>query len=72
MDEYEGAPAVLINPGAGWGAKRWPAERYADVARVLLGRGFRVLVNAGPGETFLADTIVQRTGGGARSAPVVA
>ncbi len=44
------SPAVLINPGAGWGAKRWPVERYADVARALLNRGFRVLVNAGPGE----------------------
>jgi heptosyltransferase-1 len=60
-----GSPAVLINPGAGWGAKRWPVERYADVARALLNRGFRVLVNAGPGEVFLADTIVKRTGGGA-------
>ena len=57
--------AVLINPGAGWGAKRWPVERYADVARTLLGRGFRVFVNAGPGEVGLADSIVQRTGGGA-------
>ena len=27
------SPVVLINPGAGWGAKRWPVERYADVAR---------------------------------------
>jgi len=65
LAEFEGAPAVLINPGAGWGAKRWPVERYADVARILMGRGFRVLVNAGPGETLLADTIVKRTGGGA-------
>jgi heptosyltransferase I len=60
-----GEQAVLINPGAGWGAKRWPAERYADVARTLLGRGFRVFVNAGPGEVQLADSVVQRTGGGA-------
>jgi heptosyltransferase-1 len=66
LAEFDGAPAVLINPGAGWGAKRWPVERYADVARVLLGGGYRVLVNAGPGETLLADTIVKRTGGGAR------
>ena len=57
--------AVLINPGAGWGAKRWPVERYAEVARALLNRGFRVFVNAGPGELALADTVVQRTGGGA-------
>ena len=58
------SPVVLINPGAGWGAKRWPAERYAEVARALLNRGFCVLVNAGPGEIFLADTIVKKTGGG--------
>jgi heptosyltransferase-1 len=58
-------PAVLINPGAGWGAKRWPVERYAEVARTLLNRGFRVFVNAGPGEVLLSDTVVQRTGGGA-------
>ena len=56
---------ILINPGAGWGAKRWPVDRYAEVARDLLNRGFRVFVNAGPGELTLADTVVQRTGGGA-------
>lgn len=60
-----GERGILINPGAGWGAKRWPVERYAEVARALLSRGFRVFVNAGPGELTLADTVVQRTGGGA-------
>lgn len=64
------SPVVLINPGAGWGAKRWPVERYAEVARALLNRGCRVLVNAGPGEVFLADTITKKTGGGA--APLLA
>jgi len=52
-------PAVLINPGAGWGAKRWPTERYAAVAQGLIDRGLRVLVNAGPGEEPLADAIRQ-------------
>ena len=60
-----GELTVLINPGAGWGAKRWPAERYADVARALLNQGIRVLVNAGPGELSLADSIIKKTGGGA-------
>src|SRR5579863_5733976 len=32
-----GPPAVLLNPGAGWGAKRWPVERYAAVAATLAG-----------------------------------
>jgi heptosyltransferase I len=52
-------PVALINPGAGWGAKRWPVERYALVARGLIARGFRVLVNAGPGEEAMADLIVK-------------
>jgi heptosyltransferase-1 len=60
-----GYPSVLINPGAGWGAKRWPVERYAAVAQMLIGRGFRVLVNAGPGEEPLAEAIAKGTGGAA-------
>jgi heptosyltransferase-1 len=61
----ESRPAVLINPGAGWGAKRWPAERYAAVAQGLVERGCRVLVNAGPGEEPLAEVIASQTGGAA-------
>jgi heptosyltransferase-1 len=52
-------PAVLINPGAGWGAKRWPVERYSAVAQALISRGLRVLVNTGPGEGPLAEGILQ-------------
>jgi heptosyltransferase I len=51
-------PIALINPGAGWGAKRWPPERYAAVARQLAGRGMHVFVNAGPGEEAVAQTVV--------------
>jgi heptosyltransferase-1 len=58
-------PVALINPGAGWGAKCWPVERYAAVARGLTYRGLRVLVNSGPGEEPLAETIVESTGGAA-------
>lgn len=46
---------VLINPGAGWGAKRWPAERYAVVAAELTRIGYAAVVNIGPGESPLAD-----------------
>jgi heptosyltransferase I len=56
---------VLLNPGAGWGAKRWPVERYAAVARGLADRGFRVVVNAGPGEESLAETIQDQSHGAA-------
>ena len=58
--------AALITPGAGWGAKRWPVERYAAVAAGLIERGFQVFVNAGPGEEPLADFIARDTGGAAR------
>jgi heptosyltransferase-1 len=58
-------PVALINPGAGWGAKRWPVERYAKVARGLMERGFRILVNAGPSEEPMADAIVKETSGAA-------
>ena len=58
-------PVALINPGAGWGAKRWPVERYGEVARGLMARGLRVLVNAGPGEEPMADVIVKEASGAA-------
>jgi heptosyltransferase-1 len=61
------AQAILINPGAGWGAKRWPVERYAAVARHFAQRGFRILVNAGPGEEPLAAAIEKEAGSAAVS-----
>ena len=41
-------PVVLMSPGAGWGAKRWPASRYGAVAAKLNQAGYRVLVQCGP------------------------
>ncbi len=58
-------PSVLINPGAGWGAKRWPVQRYDAVAQGFIDLGFRILVNAGPGEEKLAEVIARGTGGAA-------
>jgi heptosyltransferase-1 len=60
-------PAVLINPGAGWGAKRWPVDRYAAVAKELINHGCSVLINAGPGEEPLAAIIATQTGGQAKT-----
>ena len=58
-------PTVFINPGAGWGAKRWPVERYAAVAQSLIAGGYRILINVGPGEESLAEIIVRQTAGAA-------
>ena len=58
-----GRPAAyLLVPGAGWGAKRWPAERFTELARTLLGRGERVLINAGSEDDALSRQIAGRCG----------
>jgi heptosyltransferase I len=56
---------VLLNPGAGWGAKQWPAERYGYVAKRLAEDGFKTLINCGPGEKSLAQAVEANSGGAA-------
>jgi len=56
---------ALLNPGAGWGAKQWPAERYGEVARRLGEGGLKSLINCGPGEESLVETVVSGSGGAA-------
>jgi heptosyltransferase-1 len=58
---------AILNPGAGWGAKRWPAERYGRVARALAVEGVRSIVNHGPGEESLAREVENASDGAARS-----
>jgi heptosyltransferase-1 len=58
-------PFVLISPGAGWGAKRWPVERYANVARDLHRAGYTVIVNSGPGEESIAEELTRLSDGAA-------
>jgi heptosyltransferase-1 len=57
---------AILNPGAGWGAKRWPAERYGEVARRLAEVGICPLVNYGPGEEDLFRAVLAASGGRAR------
>jgi len=54
---------AILNPGAGWGAKRWPAQRYGEVARQLAKDGLRCLVNFGPGEEELFQEVNTASGG---------
>ncbi len=58
---------AIVNPGAGWGAKRWPAERYGLVARGLADCGVRSIVNYGPGEEALAHAVETASGGTAKT-----
>ena len=59
---------VVMNPGAGWGAKQWPAERYGEVAKQLEEDGRAVLINFGPGEDGLAAAVETASGGAASRA----
>jgi heptosyltransferase-1 len=61
---------ALINPGAAWPNKRWPAERFGDVASFIKEvRGLSSFVLWGPGEEGLAGAVVEASGGAARIAP---
>jgi ADP-heptose:LPS heptosyltransferase len=53
---------VLIHPGASGPARRWPANRYAEVARAVADRGLTVLITAGPGERLLGERVATGAG----------
>jgi heptosyltransferase I len=56
--ELDTQPFALINPGAGWRTKCWPAERYAAVCDFLEHElGLRTCLNCGPAEEMLAHQV---------------
>ena len=67
---FAGAPYALINPGAAWPNKRWPADRFGALAASIRDRSrLRSLVLWGPGEESLADGVVSTSDGAAERAP---
>ena len=58
---------ALFNPGAGWGAKQWPPERYGQVAALLSQDGLKSLINFGPGEDAMARAAEAASGGSAEA-----
>jgi heptosyltransferase-1 len=64
------APFALLNPGAAWPNKRWPADRFGRLARAIRERhGWPSIVAWGPGEEALARAVVDAAGGAAAAAP---
>jgi heptosyltransferase-1 len=57
LRQYRSDRFVLLSPGAGWGAKQWPAERYGQLALRLAEIGFPSFVHAGPSEGELARAV---------------
>jgi lipopolysaccharide heptosyltransferase I len=61
---------AVLNPGAGWPNKQWPAARFGALAAALRDRaGLRSLVLWGPGEEALAGEVVDASGGAAVRSP---
>jgi ADP-heptose:LPS heptosyltransferase len=54
--------ATLIHPGAASAARRWPAERWAAVARAELRAGRPVAITGGAGERDLAVAVAAAAG----------
>ncbi len=66
----QSAPLALVNPGAAWPNKRWPADRLAEVCRVLHERHrLTPVVLWGPGEEGLARSVASASNDVATVAP---
>jgi heptosyltransferase I len=61
---------ALLNPGAAWPNKRWPAKRFGELAAAMRERhGLTSLVLWGPGEQSLGETVVRESRGAAALLP---
>jgi len=65
-----GGRFAVINPGAGWPNKQWPAGRYGAIAAHLRARhGMPSIVTWGPREQALAGEVAASSDGAAKAAP---
>ena len=53
---------TVLHPGGKVPAKRWPADRFAGLARALAARGHRVVLTGSAGERALADRVAHDAG----------
>ena len=54
---------VVLSPGGGWRAKCWPADRFGQLAGLIHRKlGLRSIINYGPGEDDLAETVRKSAG----------
>jgi len=58
---------VVLSAGGGWGAKRWPPERFGALAAALAARGYAVLVAAASADDDLAHRVVAASANTAQS-----
>lgn len=53
-----GRPALALAIGSEWGSKRWPPERFAQVADAAARRGLASVLCGAPAERALADRVL--------------
>jgi heptosyltransferase-1 len=58
----------FLAPGGGWGAKRWPARHFGELAQRLDALGFTVMVNASRKDDVLAAAAIAASEGKAQIA----
>jgi heptosyltransferase I len=69
-ERFAGRGFVLINPGAAWPNKRWPADRFGAVAAaVQRDHGLASVVLWGPGEERAGADVVAASAGAAALSP---
>lgn len=59
----EGARILCLGPGAGTPRRRWPVERFAELARALRPDFDGVVVLGSPAEAVLCDALAAQAGG---------
>jgi heptosyltransferase-1 len=62
LEDNRVGPFVFLSPGGGWASKRWPTERFAELAdRLQRDYGLAAVLNRGPGEQAMDDAFRRAT-----------
>jgi heptosyltransferase I len=67
LRDYGISDFVMMNPGAGWGAKCWPVARYGALAKEFKRSGLATIANVGPGEEGLANELEAASDGSTKA-----
>ena len=64
LGTQESRPVVALHPGSGGSAKRWPPERFAELAWRLIAGGYWVLLVEGPADMHVTAAVQAALGTG--------
>jgi heptosyltransferase-2 len=56
-------PTVAVAPGSPWATKRWPPERFGELAARFVGDGYRVIVLGANADKRVAGAVSDASGG---------